>query len=150
MSLKLKSFKKLTLYTTYNKEAIVSILSTKLYYLITLQISHISITLTVILLNIERTQLIIPLRPLTRTPRYSLLFISLPSQVAWTKFTTLSSRQSIVLPFTLTLLLISYSQVKMQIAKLAKKELLLIPLPLTLAITTILLFFNYRWVINLY
>ena len=38
----------------------------------------------------------------------------------------------------------------MQIAKLAKKELLLIPLPLASAITIILSSFNYRWVINLH
>ena len=38
----------------------------------------------------------------------------------------------------------------MQIAKLAKKELLLILLPLALAMITILLSFNYGWVINLY
>jgi hypothetical protein len=62
MSLRLESPKRLTLYAIYSKEVIVSILSAKLRYLTTLQISHVLITLTAISLSIGRTWLIIPLR----------------------------------------------------------------------------------------
>ena len=55
MFLKLKSPKRLTLYTIYSKEATVFILNTKLRCLITSQVSHISITLTTISLSIEKT-----------------------------------------------------------------------------------------------
>ena len=62
MSLKLESLKRLILYAICGKEIIVSILSVKLYYLTTSQIFRVLITLIIILLNIKRTQSIMPLR----------------------------------------------------------------------------------------